>query len=405
MVTVRRNKKTIYLDFASSTPIDPKVLRVLTQVSQSTFANPSALHKLAVEAHTILNTSRKRIAEAIGAHSDEIIFVSGGTESDNLALLGVIQSVKKKYPDIIPHVIVSAIEHAAVKVVAEKLIEWGVAVTVIPVDTNGLVDPKNIRSAIRPETVFVSIMYANNEIGTIEPIVEIMKEVRHARRHKDTHAVLPQTYPLMHTDASQALNYINIQVEKLGVDLLSFNSSKLYGPKGVGALFVKRNTPIEPLFWGGDQEFGLRPGTEPVPAIVAFAEAIIQTTVLRDKEIKRLTLLRNCFISELQKIFPKIRINGDIVHRLPNNINVTFPNINSELLVIYLDAEGICVSAKSACKSKDPEASHVIAALGLGDSTSETGSIRFSLGRGTTWQELSYTIKALKKIFTLLHVS
>ncbi len=395
-------KKTTYLDFASSTPIDPGVLAVLMKASKSLYANPSALHGLGATAHRALEEARSQIAASLGAHSDEIIFCSGGTESDNMAVLGTVRAFQKKYPSVRPHIIISAIEHAAVKSASEELAVTGIDLSILPVDQDGVVDVKNLRKLIRPETILVSVMLANNEIGTIEPLQEIAKEVRHARRHKDAQALIGAQYPLLHTDASQALNYIQISVEKMGIDLLTINSGKIYGPKGVGALYVKRRTPIAPIMFGGDQEKGLRPGTESLPAIMAFAEALRITEKVRAKETIRLTKLRDYCISKLEKLPCNIRINGGMKDRLPNNINITILGYQSEMLVVYLDAQGFCVSAKSACKSTDPENSHVIEALGYENPDSESGSIRISLGRGTSKLEIDSFLKALVHVLQLL---
>jgi cysteine desulfurase len=395
-------KHSIYLDYASATPVDPAVLRVLTETTKKYFANPSALHRLGVEARMKLEESRQKVAQVVGAHSDEVVFVSGGTESDNLAVMGTVRAAQKRYPNMRPHIILSAIEHAAVITTVEMLSQAGVDVSYVPVTQDGQVDLKVLRKLFRPETVLVSIILANNEIGTIEPIQEIAKEVRHARRHKHSDDGVGAPYPLLHTDASQALNYIEINVEKMGVDLLTINGSKLYGPKGTGALYIKRRTPIEPIMFGGDQEFGLRPGTEALPAYVAFAEAVTIANKLRHKEVRRLEKLQHYFITKLQKLPYHIRINGGLDHRLPNNINFTVAGYQSEMLVIYLDARGIFVSSKSACKSTDPESSHVIKALGYETDDAETGSLRISMGRGTTKQDLEHFFKEFSQVLDLL---
>ncbi len=399
---MKTQKPTIYFDYASATPVDPRVLRVLTVATKRYFANPSAIHGLGVAARRVLDEARGKVAQVLGAHSDEIVFVSGGTESDNLALLGVVRAFKQKHPTIQPHIIVSSIEHAAVMSTAQVLRDEGVDVSVLPVDHTGQVSVTALRKLIRPETILVSVMLANNEIGTIEPVMDIAKEVRHARRHKESDDRVGARYPLLHTDASQALNYIPIAVEKMGVDLLTLNGSKLYGPKGTGALFVKRGTPIAPILFGGDQEFGLRPGTEALPALLAFAEAVVLADKLRAKESARLATLQNYTISKLQKLPYHIRINGGIASRLPNNINFTIPGYNGEMIVIYLDARGVCASVKSACKSTDAEPSHVISALNLKDADVEAGSVRISFGRGTTKKEIDYFLKSLFDILKLL---
>ena len=399
---MKKNSPKLYLDYASATPIDARVLKVLATVSKNVFANPSALHRLGVEAHTYLERARKHIAEVIGAHADEIVFVSGGTESDNLAVLGVVRAWKTAHPKTRPHIIVSAIEHAAVKATVEFLAHEGVDVSVLGVDQDGFVSPKELRKMIRPETILVSVMYVNNEIGTIQPIADIAKEIRHFKKFNTTgnpHTV--SKYPLLHTDASQALNYLPITVEKLGVDLISMNGSKLYGLKGTGALWVKRGTPIASILFGGDQEHGLRPGTESLPAIVAFAEAVIIANAMRPKESVRLQKIQEYCFDQLQKLPYDIRINGARENRLPNNINISIPGFQSEMLVVYLDAQGVFVSAKSACKSTDPESSHVIEALGYHD-VGDMGSLRISLGRETKKSDIDILIKALRHVFTTL---
>ena len=400
----KNTKEKIYLDYASSTPLDPRVLKVLTKVSANVYANPSALHVLGVEAHAYLDRARKKVADTLGAHENEIIFCSGGTESDNIAILGTVRAFKKKFPKIKPHIIISSIEHAAVLAGSDALSEEKVDVSVLPVNEDGIVDPHVLRKLLRPETVLVSVMYANNEIGTIQSIREIAKELRHYKKSKSLNQKNKKAsvYPLFHTDASQALNYLPVSVEKLGVDLLTINSSKIYGPKGVGALYIKRNTPIAPILFGGDQEYGLRPGTESLPSIVAFAEAVAIADALRDQEVLRLTAIRDVFIKKMKKTFPNIIVNGSLEFRLPNNINVSIPNYSSEMLVLYLDAEGIYVSAKSACKSIDPESSHVIQAIRKKSKETEEGSIRFSMGRGTTAENMNYTLLSLKRILELL---
>ena len=396
-------KKNIYLDHASATPIEPRVLAVFQKVSKECYANPSALHMLGVRAHNYLEDARKKITDTIGAHSDEVVFVSGATESDNLALLGTVRTFKKNHPNIRPHIVVSAIEHAAVVATSEWLVREGIEVSVLPVDQDGFVSPKDLRKILRPETVLVSVMYVNNEIGTIQPITEIAKEIRHFRKMQTkNHGVKNSAYPLFHTDATQALNYLPVNVEKLGVDLLSFNGSKLYGPKGIGALYVKRKTPIESILFGGDQEFGLRPGTESVSTICAFAEAARYANAIREKESKRLIKLRDQCIEKILQLPHDIRINGSVENRLPNNINFTVNGYGSDLVVLYLDAQGVFVSSKSACKSTDPESSHVIRALGYND-PGDTGSVRMTLGRGTTKQDLDYTVRALAHVLQLLN--
>jgi cysteine desulfurase len=385
---VAKKPNRIYMDYASS--------------ASAKSANSGAIHALGMDAKKNLNTARSEIAEILGAHSDEIIFTSGATESNNLAIMGILTSH-------IPHIVTINIEHASVLEVYKHLEKTKQAeVTYVSVEANGIVDPKKIKKAIRSSTILVSVMYANNEIGTIQPIREIAKEIRHFNKTNSKKI-------LFHTDATQAVNYLPINVEKLGVDLMSFNGAKIYGPKGVGALYVKRKTPISSIMFGGDQEFGLRPGTENVIGVIELAKALKNVEQIKEKESKRLIKLRDYFIQKLQALTPtpgvgefplpqgsgKVILNGDKDMRLPNNINITIPNIPSDLLVIELSARGVMVSAKSACKSGDGKASDVIKAIN--PKAKETdGSIRFSLGRETSKKDIDYTIKSLTQILTKL---
>ena len=351
----------------------------------SSSSNPSAIHALGVEEKNKLEKARATIAKILSAHADEIIFTSGATESNNLAILGIKSG----------HIVTTNIEHASVLETANHRGD----VTMVPVEQNGIVDPKKIKQALKKNTVLVSVMYANNEIGTIQSIKEIAKEIRHFNKINQMES---SARVLFHTDAVQAVNYLDMNVERLGVDMMSINAAKIYGPKGVGVLYVKRSTPIKKIMFGGDQEMGLRPGTENVAGIILLAEALVMTEKIKTKELKRLTVLRDYFIKELSNIVRTVlTINGDLENRLPNNINVTVPNIPSDLLVIELSARGVYASAKSACKSGDGKASHVIKAINL-DSKDTDGSLRFSLGRHTTKQDIVVTIKALKEILSKL---
>lgn len=341
----------------------------------------------------------------------------------------------------VPHIVTTNIEHASVLEVCKYLEKTKqIEVTYVPVEENGIVDPEKIKKSLRPNTIFVSVMYANNEIGSIQPIREIAKEIRHYRKQEAERINEKRSdiknlersdlgiFPVFHTDATQAINYLPINVEKLGIDLLSFNGSKIYGPSGVGALYVKRQTPITSIIFGGDQEFGLRPGTENIVGIVGLAKALKVVEQIKDKETKRLIKLRDYFIKKMSRlsldtthspkpglgelplnlVSGKVILNGDLENRLPNNINITIPKIPSDLLVIELSAHGIMASVKSACKSGDEKASHVIQAIReaqLGEllvNKEIDGSIRFSLGRQTTKDDIDYTLKALSQILTKL---
>lgn len=367
-----RKSKKIYLDYASSALPDS--------------ANPGAIHELGVKEKNRLERARVSIARILGSQSDEIIFTSGATESNNLAILGMAA----------PHIVTTNIEHASVLEICKHLEKTKEAkVTFVAVEKSGIVDPKKIKKALQPNTILVSVIYANNEIGTIQPIREIAKEIRHFNK---IHSQKTKKI-YFHTDATQAINYLPVNVEKLGVDLMSWNSAKIYGPKGVGALFMRRGTPLHPIMWGGNQEFKLRPGTENVEGAVALARALEKTERIKEKEVKRLTGLRDYFMSRLN-LDSKLVINGDLEARLPNNVNISIPKIPSDLLVIELSARGIMASAKSACKSGDEAPSHVIAAVR--GKTADEGSLRFSLGRQTTKEDIDYTIKSLSQILTKL---
>ncbi len=385
-------KKLIYMDYASTSPLDPKVEVAMRPFWQRSFGNPSALHRLGVEAKNALADARRRIAAIISAASDEIIFTSGGTEGDNLAIMGVVHAAKKTIPK--PHIITTAIEHSAILETCRALEAWGVEVTYLAVGPSGIIDPKQVKEALKKNTVLVSVMYANNEIGAVQPIIEIAKEIRHFKKNKTSHP----HYPYFHTDATQAVNYLPLNVAKLGVDLLSCNASKIYGPKGIGALYKKRYVQLAEMTFGGSQEYGLRAGTENVPLIVGFAQAMEIAEKMKVKESARLAKLRDYFFSLIHKNFPDAFINGDKTRRLPNNVNVSFPGYESDFLVIELDARGVLVSGKSACKSGDGEVSYVINAI-RPEADETEGSVRFSLGRTTTKDDIEYTIKSLKEIF------
>jgi cysteine desulfurase len=422
----QKSQRVIYLDHAAATPIDLEVAKVIKNTSLS-FANPSAIHRSGVEARIVLEKARKKIADCMFAHSDEIIFTGSGTESDTLAILGTVrayQGIGK------PHIITTMIEHPAVLENCRMLEKNGEAeITYVSVDARGIIDPKEIKNALRENTVLVSVMYANNEIGTIQPIMEIAKVIRHFRKAKGkeefsghvnfsaeklTQSFAPSrsrapensSFPLLHTDACQAMNYLFTEnIEKLGVDLLSFNSSKIYGPKGVGVLYKKRGVTLEPLYRGGGQEFGMRSGTENVTAIVGAALALEETNKIKEKESARLVNIRDYGIEKLLELSKTssygIILNGDERHRLPNNINISIAGISSELLVIELDAKGIQVSAKSACKSDEPDESYVITALRQAQNiplNTTDGSLRISLGRQTTKADIDALAAALSSI-------
>lgn len=392
--------KNIYLDHASSTPIDKQVGRYISKYSRYFFANPSAIHKEGVKVRQIIEQERKKIADLINAHSDEIIFTSSGTESDALAIIGYVRGFRIKNKNKIPHIITTKIEHPAVLENCRLLEQSGEAeVTYLSVDKSGIIKLEELKDSLKENTILVSVMYANNEIGTIEPIEEIAKIIRHFNKTKQGDKVL------FHTDAAQAINYLYTDnIEKLGVDMMTFNSSKIYGPKGIGVLYKKRDIGLYPLYEGGGQEFGLRSGTESVALIAGFSKALQITNNLKQKEISRLTKIRDYGIQKLLSLSTisgyRIVLNGDKEKRLPNNINISILGISSELLVIELDAKGIQVSEKSACKSDSNNKSYVIEAIRkvCTRKGEEDGSLRISLGRSTTKGNMDYLYKTLRNI-------
>lgn len=391
-----KKQQNIYLDYASATPIDSSVSLIMRKFSKENFANPSAIHSLGVKTKNTLEKARREVGSFLGAHSNEIIFTSGATESNNLAILGVVNKFTELF---VPHIVTTNIEHASVLEVCKYLEKTKKAeVTYVGVEENGIVDPRKIKKALKKNTVLVSVMYANNEIGTIQPIREIAKEIRYFKKVSKKN----NSFPVFHTDATQAINYLPIGVKKLGVDLFSFNSAKIYGPKGVGVLYIKRNTPIQKIIFGGEQELGFRSGTENVVNILGLKEALTLTEKMKKKEFLRLIKLRDYFFDELESLTNyKIIFNGDLKNRLPNNINITIPKIPSDLLVIELDARGVLISAKSACKIGDGKASHVITAINK-NIKEEDGSLRFSLGRDTTKKDIIYTVRVLAKVLNKL---
>ncbi|NVN96765.1 cysteine desulfurase [Candidatus Nomurabacteria bacterium] len=394
-------KRRIYLDNASATPMDKGVLKLMSSFDRNYFANASAIHASGIKTREVIEKSRENIAKVINAHSDEIIFTGSSTESNALAILGVVNNFKLNNKGIVPHIITSEIEHPAVLENCKTLEGRGeVEVTYVKVNEDGIVNPKDIKEMIKGNTILVSVMHANNEIGIVQPIMEIAKEIRHYKKTSKQNI-----FPLFHTDATQAMNYLDTtNVEKLGVDMMSFNGSKIYGPKGIGVLYKKRGVELAPLYTGGMQEFGLRSGTENVASIAGLALALLITNKLKEKETERVTKLRDYTIEKLLNIRIgdyKIVLNGSREDRLPNNINISISGITSELLVIELDAKGIEVSSKSACKSGEEGESYVLKALRIAQGeklNEEEGSLRITLGRQTTKTDMDKFVSVLSKI-------
>lgn len=391
-------KKNIYLDHAATTPVRKEVLEAMLPYFDEKFGNPSSFHSVGKIAKDAMETARETIAKILNCRTSEIIFTAGGTESDNLAVLGMARANK----NCGKHIITSKIEHPAVLESCKKLEKEGFDVTYLPVDKEGLVRLDELKKALRMDTILVSIMYANNEIGTIQPITEIAKILReHKKEAPRLRSGDNADFPYFHTDACQAAGALELDVIKLNVDLLTFNGSKIYGPKGIGALYVKKGVKIEPLTYGGGQERKIRSGTENVPAIIGLARALELAQAERAKENSRLIELRDYFIKEILKKIPGARLNGSAKMRLPNNINISVPHVEGEAVVLYLDSYGIYVSTGSACSSASLLPSHVLLALGLSHDLAHN-SLRFTLGRKTAKADLDYVLEVLPKIIKKL---
>lgn len=385
--------KNVYLDNAATTPVDKKVLKAMQPYWSKNFGNPSSLYQLGQNTKRAIEKSRKDIADILSCNPNEIIFTGGGTASINLALKGVMQYVKLE-ENKKSHLIVSSIEHPAVLNTAEYLGELGYEVSILPVNVKGLVELETLKKIIKSNTTLISIMMANNEVGTIQPIREIGKYLEKINKDRENKIYF-------HTDACQTAGFLDINVNKLHVDLLTLNGSKIYGPKGVGILYVKKGTPLTPLMHGGGQENDLYSGTENIPGIVGLSTALKLVNANKEKENKRLIKLREYLVSEIESKIDKTIFNGHREKRLPNNVNISFIDVEGEAVLLYLDEIGIQISVGSACASKNLDPSHVILALGCPYEVAH-GSIRFSLGKHTTKKDLKYVMKKLPGIIEYL---
>jgi len=374
----------IYLDYAATTPTHPEVVKAMLPYFTEVFGNPSSIYSHGQEAKGAIEEARVKVADLIGARDKEIVFTSGGTEADNFALKGVAFANESKGN----HIITSSIEHHAVIATCKFLEKRGFNVTYLPVDEYGLVDLDEIRRAITSKTILISIMHANNEMGTIEPIAEIGKTAKEAGIY-------------FHTDAVQTVGHIPVDVNELGIDLLSMSAHKLYGPKGVGALYIRKGTRLIPFIHGGEQERRRRASTENTPGIVGFGKAVELAQQGMSEEAERLRHLRDKLIKGLLERIDHIRLNGHPLIRLPNNVNVSVDYVEGESMVLNLDLEGICISTGSACSSSSLEPSHVLLALGLSHERAH-GSLRFSLGKWTTGEEIDRVLEVLPRIVAKL---
>jgi cysteine desulfurase len=445
-VTIEARRK-VYLDYASLTPTDTRVMKEVERVSTIEYANPSSIHTAGVAAKKILEQSRTTVADFLHAHTDEIFFTASGTEANNIAIRGVVEAAKIEAlresavrPHGHIHIVVSEIEHTSVLETVKALaaanlgkeIKMEIEIDFIPICSDGRIDLDALKKLLRPETILVSIMLVNNDIGTIQPIRQAAKIVRDFSKATREMGQKMKRPILFHTDACQAPLYLDINVETLGVDLLTLDSNKVYGPRGVGVLYKKRSVKIGdhadhadivPIMTGGGHESGVRPGTENIPAIAGFAKALEIAAAERVSETKRLLTLRNYFVEELKRLVPGIILNGSYVEseRLVNNINVTFPrkqkngidpdrdlDFDHEFFLLELDVRGIALSTKSACL-RDEDESYVVRALrnardrevdggSSGREQSSAQAIRFSLGRKTAKKDIDYTLGMIDEI-------
>ncbi len=376
--------KRIYLDYAATTPLHPEVLNAMLPYLTESFGNPSSIHSLGQEAKEAVGQARQKVAALIGAKSEEIVFTSGGTEADNMAIIGIALANRAKGD----HIVTSSIEHHAVLEPCQWLEKQGFSITYLPVDGYGMVSPDDVKKALTARTILVSIMHANNEVGTIEPIAEIAKITREAGVY-------------LHTDAVQTVGHIPVNVDELGVDLLSLSAHKLYGPKGIGSLYVRKGTKIAPIIHGGGQEKGYRSGTENVASIVGLAKAAELAQHEMADEIRRLSSLRDYMIEGIFSRISNVRLNGHPTIRLPGNVNISVEYIEGEAMLLNLDLAGICASTGSACSSAKLEPSHVLTAMGL-THTQAHGSLRFTMGKWTTKEEIDIVLEVLPQIVSKL---
>ena len=370
----------IYMDYAATTPTDNRVVEAMLPCFGEVYGNPSSLHAFGQEAHGAMEEARAKIAAFLGAEPEEVVFTSGGTESDNFAVKGVVYANRKKGD----HIITSAIEHHAVLETCRFLEAEGFKVTYVPVDGDGLVDPASVAGAITDKTILISVMHANNEIGTIQPIAEIGRLARERGGY-------------FHTDAVQTFGQLPFTVDELNVDLMSASAHKLYGPKGVGLLYIRKGTRIMPFMHGGEQENGRRASTQNVPGIVGFGKAVELAKASLSEEATRLAAMRDRFIRGVFERLDGIRLNGHPARRLPNNINLSVESVEGEGMILSLDMLGIACSTGSACSSSSLDPSHVLLAIGLPHEFSH-GSLRFSLGRYTRESDIDAVLETLPQV-------
>ncbi len=399
--------KRIYFDYAATTPVDKEVIKAMAPYLNEKFGNPGSLHFFGQEALAAVDASRETIAKTVGADFNEIIFTGSATEANNLALRGIAKFSSKQFTlckkNSPLRIIISSIEHESILKTARDLEKEGAEVIYLPVDRRGFVDLKKLEKSLNEQTILVSIMHANNEIGTIQPITEIAKIIKAFKSERlmfsqknNTLNPKPYTlYPVFHTDAVQSFQFLDCNVNNLGVDLMTLSGHKIYGPKGIGALYLANRVQPRPIITGGGQEFNLRSGTENVSSIVGFGKAVELSVKSRAKETERINYLTDYFRKEIKKIHPQAEINGENP-KLPNILNINFPGQNAQDLLIKLDINGIAVSSASACSARALKPSYVLKAIGLPNNKIKN-SLRFSFGRPTTKKEIAFALKIIKK--------
>jgi len=387
-------KKRVYLDYASTTPVDQRVFAAMRPYFSGKFGNPMSIHSFGRVASDAVEKTRRMTADFFGCDASEIIFTSGATESNNLALKGTAIAFGGHRRKVTPHIITTQFEHSCVLNSAKKLEQQGMAeVTYVAIPPDGVIRAQGIVAAVKDNTILVSVMYVNNEIGTIQPIKEIGKALSKLNLEREKRG-LPRV--LFHTDAVQAVNYLDCRVATLGVDLLTASAHKIYGPKGVGCLFIRKNTPIKRIQDGGGHEFGLRAGTLNVPTIVGFGAALEIAEKERMKNFNQSLKLRNYIWKKIKKEITGVKLNGSETKRIPNNLNLNIKDAEGEGLLLGLDLHGAAVSTGSACSSGDLRPSHVLTALGISEEESH-GSLRITLGKYTTKQDIDHFFIALKE--------
>ena len=390
MAQNRDTRSIIYMDHAGTTSLAPEVLQAMTPYFTQHFGNPSSIHTIGQEARYALDEARERVARILNCRPREIVFTGGGTESDNAAIIGVATALQETGN----HIITSSAEHHAILHTCQHLESQGYEATYLPVDPHGIVQPDTVYQAITPRTTLVSIMYANNEIGAINPLPQIAAAI------KQRAAELSRTI-LFHTDAVQAAGYLPLDVKMLGADLLSLSGHKFHGPKGTGVLYIRRGAPFLPLILGGGQERERRSGTENIPGIIGLSVALETADSQRDQTAQHCAALRDRIIREILDRIPNTRLNGHPTQRLPNNANFSFAGIEGEPILLGLDLAGIAASSGSACSSGSLEPSHVLLALGQSAETAR-GSLRLTLGKNNTQAEVDYLLQTLPDLIDRL---